>query len=262
MTMKRLDHLVTERRLAASRTQAQRMIQAGDVLVNGRVSIKPADSYTDDVQITLRAALRFVSRGGEKLEAALNAFGRANLTGKICADIGASTGGFTDCLLQHDAQRVYAIDVGTDQLDRRLREDDRVVVMERTNIRDVHSLPEPVDLATIDASFISLKLILPGLLTWTWRRQADIIALIKPQFEAGREQAARGQGVIRDLSVHRHVLADLIAYAGEKGLQATGLIRSPITGPKGNVEYLAALSAGEGLAEPSVKRMIVNATGE
>lgn len=238
------------------------MIQAGDVRVNGRVCMKPAETFAENVEVTLQAAIRFVSRGGEKLEAALNAFGRANLTGKICADIGASTGGFTDCLLQHDAQRVYAIDVGTDQLDRRLREDDRVVVMERTNIRDVHSLPEPVDLVTIDVSFISLKLILPGLLTWTWRSQADLIALIKPQFEAGRELAAQGQGVIRDSNVHRQVLTGLIAFAGEVGLTATGLIRSPITGPKGNVEYLVALTAGARADERSMRRLIENAMGE
>lgn len=238
----RLDILLTERKLTESRSAAQRLIMAGEVQVNGQLCVKPAEQFAEDALIEIRARPKYVSRGGEKLEAALIAFGRTNLPGSVCADVGASTGGFTDCLLQHGASMVFAIDVGYGQLDFSLRSDPRVVVMERTNIRDVTQLPQPISLATIDASFISLKTILPGLLRLEWTMGADIIALIKPQFEAGREEAARGKGVIRDKTVHARILKEILSYCESLNLGIYGLVRSPVIGPKGNIEFLLGAS--------------------
>jgi 23S rRNA (cytidine1920-2'-O)/16S rRNA (cytidine1409-2'-O)-methyltransferase len=195
--------------------------------------------------LTIDQGPPFVSRGGEKLLAALNAFA-FDPAGKVCADVGASTGGFTDCLLQHGAARVYAIDVGQGILHWKLRTDPRVVLMEGTNARFVEGLPEKVDLVTIDASFISLKLLLPVVKGWFHPLAApgepgegNVIALVKPQFEAGRGEVARGEGVIRDPSVHRHVLQDVSAFALAQGYGMRGLLRSPLRGPKGNAEFLA-----------------------
>ncbi|RLC56795.1 MAG: TlyA family rRNA (cytidine-2'-O)-methyltransferase, partial [Chloroflexota bacterium] len=210
MAKRRLDVLLVERGLAESRTQAQRLIRAGLVRVAGQVADKPGTQVATNAAITLQARPRFVSRGGEKLEAALVRFG-LDVRGWVAADVGASTGGFTDCLLQHGARRVYAIDVGYGQLDWRLRNDPRVVVMERTNARYLESLPEPVDLVTVDVSFISLGLILPMAVRWL-KPGGQVVALIKPQFEAGRREVGKG-GVVRDPQVHRRVLERVLDIA-------------------------------------------------
>jgi 23S rRNA (cytidine1920-2'-O)/16S rRNA (cytidine1409-2'-O)-methyltransferase len=243
----RLDLLLVERGLAESRSLAQRLVMAGQVRVNGEMVLRMATNVSPDVHLEVEHGPRFVSRGGEKLEAALQAFD-VGVRGKICADVGASTGGFTDCLLQRGAAKVYAIDVGQGILDWKMRQDGRVVVMEKTNARYVKRLPEAVELITIDVSFISLKVLLPIVKDW-FLPDADsgqgstgsIIALIKPQFEAGRQQVGRGKGVIRDPAIHRHVLLDILNYAHQQGYTVRGLIRSPLTGPKGNVEFLTWL---------------------
>ncbi|MFQ6102048.1 MAG: TlyA family RNA methyltransferase [Anaerolineae bacterium] len=244
MAKERLDVLLVERRLAESRTQAQRLIRAGLVRVAGQVSDKPGTRVAANAAVTLQARPRFVSRGGEKLEAALVRFG-LDVTGLVAADVGASTGGFTDCLLQRGARRVYAIDVGYGQLDWRLRNDPRVVVMERTNARYLESLPEPADLVTADVSFISLGLILPAAVRWfaspsppsVEGGRGSVVALIKPQFEAGRREVGKG-GVVRDPEVHRRVLERVLDIAAELGLGLRGLMLSLLRGPAGNAEFL------------------------
>ncbi len=262
MPKSRLDLLLVERGLAESRAKAQALVMAGQVRVDGETEIKPSAQVAPEARLEVEAAPRFVSRGGEKLEAALAAF-PIDVRGRVCADVGASTGGFTDCLLQHGAAKVYAIDVGKGLLHWKLRNDPRVAVMEQTNARFVESLPEAVSLATIDASFISLKILLPVVKRWTLplhpsppsplpisgegcRGEGIILALIKPQFEAGRKESARGQGVIRDPAVHRAVLTDVLTFAQSNGFAVRGLARSPVVGPKGNVEFLAWLQAGSG----------------
>lgn len=240
MEKERLDVLLVERNLAESRAQAQRLVMAGQVRVDGQVALKPATRFSPAVTITIEQGPRFVSRGGEKLEAALRAFGLENLNGLVCADVGASTGGFTDCLLQHGAQRVYAIDVGYGVLHWKLRNDPRVIALERTNARYLQALPEGVDLVTIDASFISLRLLLTVVQGWI-KPGGRVIALIKPQFEAGRSEAARGEGVIRDPAIHRQVLEQVLTATQRAGYGVRDLIRSPLTGPKGNIEFLAHL---------------------
>ncbi len=232
----RLDLLLVKRNLADSQQRAQRLIMAGQVTVGDRMLDKPGTHVPADAEVTVAAPPPYVSRGGFKLAAALDAFGLA-VRDRVVADVGASTGGFTDCLLQRGAARVYAIDVGYGQLAWKLQQDSRVVMMDRTNARHLDNLPEPVDLATIDVSFISLKLIIPAVLDWL-RSEGQIVALIKPQFEAAREQVDKG-GVIRDPAVHRAILDDLLAWAQARGLGLAGLIPSPITGPAGNVEFLA-----------------------
>lgn len=232
---RRLDTLLVERGLASSHALAQRLIGAGQVRVAGQVADKPGLRVATDAEITVDVAPRFVSRGGEKLEAALVRFG-IDVTGATAADIGASTGGFTDCLLQRGARRVYAIDVGYGLLDWRLRNDPRVVVMERVNARYLQSLPELVDLVTTDVSFISLGLILPAAARWL-RPGGQIVALIKPQFEAERHQVGKG-GVVRDPAVHHAVLEHVVEMAAESGLGLHGLMPSPLHGPAGNVEFL------------------------
>jgi 23S rRNA (cytidine1920-2'-O)/16S rRNA (cytidine1409-2'-O)-methyltransferase len=244
----RIDLALVEKRLAESRALAQRLVMAGEVRINGQVALKPSQTVAPTDRLEVIQRMRFVSRGGEKLRAALEAFPVA-VAGRVCADVGASTGGFTDCLLQNGAARVYAIDVGEGILHWKLRGDRRVVVMEGVNARQVERLPEAVGLATIDASFISLKLLIPVVCGWFEPGAAEIIALVKPQFEAGRNLAARGDGVIRDPAVHRQVLLDVLAFAGQAGLAARGLLRSPLTGPKGNVEFLAWLAAGPAEAQ-------------
>ena len=249
----RLDLLIVERGLAESRSLAQRLVMAGQVRVNGEIELKPSANVPPDARLEIDQGARFVSRGGEKLQAALDAFPIA-VQGRVCADVGASTGGFTDCLLQHGARRVYTIDVGKGILHWKLRQDPRVVVMEGINARHVERLPEPISLATVDASFISLKILLPVIRNWfpgqldqleagfSQSGNASVVALIKPQFEAGRSEVARGQGVVRDPQIHRRVLLDVLGFASQTGYQIQGLIRSPILGPKGNVEFLAWLN--------------------
>jgi len=237
----RLDILLTERGLAESRSQAQRLVMAGQVRVAGQVADKPSDQVMENAEISVEKGPRFVSRGGEKLEGALAAFGFQNLEGRICADLGASTGGFTDCLLQHGAARVYAVDVGYGVLHWKLRNDPRVVVMERVNARNITGFPEPIQFVTIDASFISLKIILPVVASWWPQATGQIVALIKPQFEAGREEVARGDGVVRDPEVHRKVLNSVLDFARQLGFGIRGLVRSSLLGPKGNTEFLVWL---------------------
>lgn len=237
----RIDILMEEKKLSESRSQAQRLIMAGQVRVNGQVVLKPSMKFDPDSNIELEQPPRFVSRGGEKLEGAIQAFGLDNLSGRVCADIGASTGGFTDCLLQHGAIKVFAVDVGYGVMHWKLRNDPRVVVMERTNARYVEGFVEPVSLITIDASFISLRIFLPVFKKWFSEGKGEVVALIKPQFEAGRKESARGDGVIRDESVHRKVLEEVLAAASGEGYGICGLIRSPLLGPKGNTEFLVHL---------------------
>jgi len=238
----RLDVLLAERGLVDSSQQAQRLIMAGRVRIGDRVVDKPGTQVPVTAQVTVAGDRPYVSRGGVKLAAALDAFA-LDVEGWVVADVGASTGGFTDCLLQHGAARVYAIDVGYGQLAWKLQQDSRVVRMDRSNARYLKSLPEPVDLATIDASFISLKLLLPTAAGWL-KPGGQIVALIKPQFEARREQVGQG-GVVRDARVHQAVLTDVVDWATARGLGLQGLIRSPIIGPAGNVEFLAHWRPGQ-----------------
>jgi 23S rRNA (cytidine1920-2'-O)/16S rRNA (cytidine1409-2'-O)-methyltransferase len=245
----RLDELLIERGLAESREQAQRLVMAGRVRVGGQVALKAGGSLSPESSLEVVPGPLYVSRGGEKLAAALRAFD-LDVTGRVCADVGASSGGFTDCLLQNGASRVYAIDVGVGILEWKLRQDERVVVMEGTNARYLKHLPEPVSLVAIDVSFISLKIILPTVQGWLQvtplppvieKSKGEILALVKPQFEAGRKEVQRGKGVIRDVEVHQQVLYDLLSFAQGAGYGVQGLIRSPLLGPKGNVEFLAWL---------------------
>jgi 23S rRNA (cytidine1920-2'-O)/16S rRNA (cytidine1409-2'-O)-methyltransferase len=244
---KRLDLLMVERGLAESRQQAQRLIMAGKVLVDDHPVDKPGTRVPVASDLRASSAPPYVSRGGLKLEAALEAFA-VEVQGLLAADVGASTGGFTDCLLQRGAARVYTIDVGYGQLAWKLQQDPRVVVMDRTNARYLEELPEPVDLVTVDVAFISLKLVLPAVMGWL-TPGGQIVALIKPQFEAGPENVGKG-GVVRDPAVHRQVLADITGWAESQGLELQGLIRSPITGPAGNVEFLAHWASDAGARVP------------
>jgi 23S rRNA (cytidine1920-2'-O)/16S rRNA (cytidine1409-2'-O)-methyltransferase len=257
----RLDILLVERGLAVSRAQAQALVMAGQVRVNGEQELKAGTGIHPDARLEVEQAPRFVSRGGEKLDAALTAF-ELDAAGLVCADVGASTGGFTDCLLQRGAARVYALDVGKGILHWKLRNDPRVLVLEGTNARFVDRLDEPVALVTIDASFISLRLLLPVVKQWLGPDQTaarGIVVLIKPQFEAGRQDVRRGKGVIRDPLVHRQVLLDVLRAAQGEGLSVRGLMRSPLLGPKGNTEFLAWLvpaAAVAGAVELLVGRVL------
>jgi 23S rRNA (cytidine1920-2'-O)/16S rRNA (cytidine1409-2'-O)-methyltransferase len=246
----RLDVLLTERGLVESRSKAQALIMAGKVRVEDQVIIKAGAQIPLEANISLDSDLPYVSRGGVKLAVALDAF-TIDPSNAVCADVGASTGGFTDVLLERGAARVYAIDVGYGQLAWKLRQDERVVVMERTNARYLEVLPEPIDLVTIDVSFISLKLIWPAVVKWL-ATSALVVALVKPQFEAGKAQVDKG-GVVRDRAVHRQVLEVVIAYAAEVDLNMFGLIPSPITGPAGNHEFLLCL--GRQISRPSLETM-------
>jgi len=235
MPKTRLDVLLVERGLADSRAKAQALIMAGQVRINDQVALKPAVTVQADAKLTVDSGPRFVSRGGEKLEGALTRFA-LDVTGFVCADVGSSTGGFTDCLLQHGASKIYAIDVGKGILHWKLRNDKRIVVMEETNARFVESLPEKIDFVTIDASFISLKVLMPVI--HKWKVAGGMIVLIKPQFEAGKKEVSRGDGVIRNPEIHRQVLLDILSYAKNEGFGLRGLVRSSLLGPKGNVEFL------------------------
>jgi 23S rRNA (cytidine1920-2'-O)/16S rRNA (cytidine1409-2'-O)-methyltransferase len=241
MAKTRLDILLVDQGLVESRSLAQRLIMAGRVRVGGQVVYKPGSQFDRAAQISLDPGPEFVSRGGLKLDAAIQAFG-VEVQSRVCADVGASTGGFTDCLLQHGASRVYAIDVARGQLHWKLRNDSRVLPIEGTNARHLPSLPEPVSLVVIDASFISLRLIIPVAAGWFSPEGGDLIALVKPQFEAGRQEASRGRGVIRDPEVHTRVLKEFSDFALSLGLEPHGVVESPLKGPKGNVEFLALLS--------------------
>ena len=242
---KRLDVLLVEQGYADTRTKAQAIIMSGQVYVEGQKADKPGTAYEETVSLEVRGtACPYVSRGGLKLEKALRNFG-VDPTGYVCSDSGASTGGFTDCLLQQGAKKVFAIDVGYGQLDWKIRSDPRVVVMERTNVRYVTSeqLGEPLDLSVIDVSFISLKIVLPVVKTFL-KANGQVLCLIKPQFEAGRDKVGK-KGVVRDPETHCEVLDDFIMLAKGLGFHILGLTFSPVKGPEGNIEFLAHLSLAD-----------------
>ena len=247
---KRLDVLLTEQCYADSRSKAQAIIMSGQVYVNGQKADKPGISYEETVQLEVRGDVcPYVSRGGWKLEKALRDFG-VDPTGFVCSDSGASTGGFTDCLLQQGAKKVFAIDVGYGQLDWKIRSDERVVVMERTNIRYVtpEDLGEPLDLSVIDVSFISLSIVLPTIKNLL-KPNGQVLCLIKPQFEAGREKVGK-KGVVRDPDTHKEVLDNFVALANSLDFTILGLTFSPVKGPEGNIEFLGHLSKD---AQPGIQ---------
>ena len=233
--------MLVEKGLAKSRQRARALIMAGKVLVNGQPVDKPGVFVSADATLELKGEdIPYVSRGGLKLEAALNNLG-LNVIDKVCMDVGASSGGFTDCLLQHGAERVYAVDVGYGQLAWKLRQDPRVVVIERTNVRHMpaDALPDPVDLVTIDVSFISLKIVVPAVERFM-KPDASILALIKPQFEVGKGQVGKG-GVVREPALHRQVIDDLTDFFATIKLRAETVYPSPLLGPKGNREFFILL---------------------
>ena len=239
---KRLDVLLVEQMYADTRSKAQAIIMAGQVYVNGQKADKPGTSYEETVQIEVRGVTcPYVSRGGLKLEKALRDFG-VKPDGFVCSDSGASTGGFTDCLLQQGAKKVFAIDVGYGQLDWKIRSDERVVVMERTNIRYVtpEDLGEPLDLSVIDVSFISLKIVLPAIKALL-KPTGQVLCLIKPQFEAGKEKVGK-KGVVREPEIHKEVLDAFVETVTELGFTILGLTFSPVKGPEGNIEFLGHLT--------------------
>ncbi len=239
---KRLDVLLTEQMYADTRSKAQAIIMAGQVYVNGQKADKPGTAYEETVQIEVRGVTcPYVSRGGLKLEKALRDFG-VKPEGFVCSDSGASTGGFTDCLLQQGAKKVFAIDVGYGQLDWKIRSDERVVVMERTNIRYVtpEDLGEPLDLSVIDVSFISLKIVLPAIKALL-KSTGQVLCLIKPQFEAGKEKVGK-KGVVREPEIHKEVLDAFVETVTELGFTILGLTFSPVKGPEGNIEFLGHLT--------------------
>ena len=247
----RLDVLLVEKGYFDSRAKAQAVIMSGDVYVDGQKADKAGASYDVEANIEVRGSVcPYVSRGGLKLEKALRDF-EVDPTGYVCSDSGASTGGFTDCLLQQGAKKVFAIDVGYGQLAWKIRSDPRVVVMERTNIRYVtpEQLGEPLDLSVIDVSFISLKLVLPVIKTLLRPEKGQVLCLIKPQFEAGKDKVGK-KGVVRDPEVHQEVLEQFVALAEELQFTIRNLTFSPVKGPEGNIEFLAHLSLSE--SEPNV----------
>lgn len=237
----RLDKLLVDNGLAPTRERAQALILAAKVQVDGRILTKAGQKVPEGAEVRIiEEAIPYVSRGGLKLEHALRTFA-IDVSGLAALDVGASTGGFTDCLLSFGASRVYAVDVGYGQLALKLRNDPRVVVLERENIRymPVERIPEPVQIATVDASFISLKLVIPAVIKFL-EAGAVLVCLIKPQFEAGREEASKGAGVIRDPLVHERVCKSVSDFTRELGFRIIGVIPSPILGPKGNREFLMA----------------------
>ena len=257
---KRLDVLLTERLYAETRSKAQAIIMSGNVYVNGQKADKPGMSFEETVEIEVRGAVcPYVSRGGLKLEKALRDFG-VKPEGYVCSDSGASTGGFTDCLLQQGAKKVFAIDVGYGQLDWKIRSDERVVVMERTNIRYVtpDDLGEPLDLSVIDVSFISLKIVLPTIKTLL-KPTGQVMCLIKPQFEAGKDKVGK-KGVVREPETHKEVLDSFVALANELNFKILGLTFSPVKGPEGNIEFLGHLSLDdvEGI-QPDTAKVVADA---
>jgi len=253
----RLDVLLVNRNLAPSREKAKALIMAGNVFVDGQREDKAGSTFPADVEIEIRGEkLRYVSRGGLKLEKAIEVF-PINLNGKICMDVGASTGGFTDCMLQNGAVKVYAVDVGTNQLAWQLRQDKRVVSMEKTNIRYLtrDKIQDDIAFSSIDVSFISLTKVLQPVKDLL-APEGEVVCLIKPQFEAGREKVGK-KGVVRDKEVHREVILKVSSYAAEIGFDCLGLTYSPIKGPEGNIEYLLYLKAvPESLPESDVRKKL------
>ena len=257
---KRRDVLLTEQGYADTRSKAQAIIMSGLVYVDGQKADKPGVSYPENVSLEVRGAVcPYVSRGGLKLEKALRDFG-VKPEGFVCSDSGASTGGFTDCLLQQGAKKVFAIDVGYGQLDWKIRSDERVVVMERTNIRYVTpaDLGEPLDLSVIDVSFISLKIVLPAIQALL-KPTGQVVCLIKPQFEAGRDKVGK-KGVVREPATHREVLDGFVALANELNFRILGLTYSPVKGPEGNIEFLGHLTLADlpGI-EPDTAQVVAQA---
>jgi 23S rRNA (cytidine1920-2'-O)/16S rRNA (cytidine1409-2'-O)-methyltransferase len=251
----RVDRLLVSQGLAKDLDTARRMIMAGEVRADGQLVHKASRAVLPHTHLEIDRGPRFVSRAGEKLIAALEEF-EIDVSGWVCADVGASTGGFTDCLLQQGARSVVAIDVGYGELAWKLRQDERVIMMERTNARTLRDLPVPVDLVTVDVSFISLQLFWPVFKAWFSDRDGQIIALVKPQFEATREEAARGKGVIVDPEIHRRVLHEVLGAAQALSFQIRGLISSPLLGPEGNREFLAWLSTEKAQKEPHLEDLI------
>lgn len=248
MSKKRLDVLLHERGLSESRQRAQADIMGGWVYVDGQQVLKAGTAVSEDAVIEVRGqAIPYVSRGGLKLAKAMDVFG-LDLTGMVCADIGASTGGFSDCMLQHGAAKVYAVDTGYGKLAWKLRTDERVVPLERTNARYLthEQIPEELDLASVDVSFISLRLILPAL-RGILAPNGQVVCLIKPQFEAGKEKVGK-KGVVRDPKVHLEVLEHFLTHADEADFTVKDITFSPIRGPEGNIEYLGHLTVGRGPA--------------
>ena len=244
MPKKRLDVLLTEQGYFESRQKAQATIMSGLVFVNGQRVDKSGTAVAEDARIEVRGrAIPYVSRGGLKLEKAMKVF-PIQLEGKICADIGASTGGFSDCMLQNGAAKVYAVDTGYGKLDWKIRSDERVVALERTNARYLthEQIPEELDFASVDVSFISLRLILPAL-RGVLKASGEVVCLVKPQFEAGREKVGK-KGVVRDPKVHQEVLEHFLEHAREADFLVKDMTFSPIKGPEGNIEYLGHLSVG------------------
>ena len=243
---KRLDVLLVERLYAETRSKAQAIIMSGNVYVNGQKADKPGTSFEETVEIEVRGAVcPYVSRGGLKLEKALRDFG-VKPEGFVCSDSGASTGGFTDCLLQQGAKKVFAIDVGYGQLDWKIRNDERVVVMERTNIRNVtpEDLGEPLDLSVVDVSFIGLEIVLPAIKNLLKAESGQVLCLIKPQFEAGKDNVGK-KGVVRDPKIHQMVLDNFVALVHGLGFRILGLTFSPVKGPEGNIEFLGHLTLAD-----------------
>lgn len=243
---KRLDVLLVERLYAETRSKAQAIIMSGNVYVNGQKADKPGTSFEETVEVEVRGAVcPYVSRGGLKLEKALRDFG-VKPEGFVCSDSGASTGGFTDCLLQQGAKKVFAIDVGYGQLDWKIRNDERVVVMERTNIRNVtpEDLGEPLDLSVVDVSFIGLEIVLPAIKNLLKQDSGQVLCLIKPQFEAGKENVGK-KGVVRDPKIHKMVLDNFVSLAHGLGFVILGLTFSPVKGPEGNIEFLGHLTLAD-----------------
>lgn len=247
-TRPRLDLHMVEIGLVDSRSRAKAMILAGDVLVNGQRETRAGHLVSDRDDVTLKQKPRFVSRGGEKLDHALSAFD-IDVTDLVAADLGASTGGFTDCLLQRGIARVHAVDVGHGQIDLKVRNDPRVITIERTNARYLETLDEPIDIVVIDVSFISLGLIFP-VVAKLLKPGGLCVPLIKPQFEAGRNEIGKG-GVVRDPAIHRLVLERTTALARDNGLGVHGIVASPIQGPAGNIEFLARLVLGDLNTDPA-----------
>ena len=258
---KRLDVLLVERLYAETRTKAQAIIMSGNVYVNGQKADKPGTSFEETVEIEVRGAVcPYVSRGGLKLEKALRDFG-VKPVDYVCSDSGASTGGFTDCLLQQGARKVFAIDVGYGQLDWKIRSDERVVVMERTNIRYVtpEDLGEPLDLSVIDVSFIGLEIVLPTIKNLLKPDCGQVLCLIKPQFEAGKENVGK-KGVVRDPKIHKMVLDNFVSLVHNLGFTILGLTFSPVKGPEGNIEFLGHLTLAEATGiEPDTADVVAQA---
>ena len=238
MAKRRIDSLLVDKGLVESRAKAQALIMAGEVAADGKTIVKPGTLVAEEAAITILQPPPFVSRGGIKLDYALSHF-QLDVTARVAADIGASTGGFTDCLLQRGASRVYAVDVGYGQLDYRLRQDERVVVMERVNARYPIPLPEKLDLATMDLSFISVEKVIPSVVKLL-KDNGYLLVLLKPQFEARRGEVGRG-GIVKEPAVHARVLGRFIAWLAGRGLRLEGLVASPILGAEGNTEFFLFL---------------------